>query len=89
MPSRVPFAWLLNYTQIIILSIYLLIIADYGGCSGRKPSATNAKGETIFCSGPPNQQIKCPVGFRCQNLAFYGVCCNIKNEGESLEWNIH
>lgn len=91
MPSRMPFAGLLYLysTQIIILSIYFtVIIADYGGCSGRKPSATNAKGETIFCNGPSNQQIKCPIGFRCQNLAFYGVCCNIKNEGES--WgNIH
>lgn len=76
------------YTNNYSFNIFTVIIADYGGCSGRKPSATNAKGETIFCSGSPNQQIKCPIGFRCQNLAFYGVCCNIKNEGES--WgNIH
>lgn len=54
--------------------------ADYGACSGRLPPAKNAQGQNILCSGATAAPEKCPSGYRCQNLAFYGICCEIKNE---------
>ncbi|KAL3082962.1 hypothetical protein niasHS_010764 [Heterodera schachtii] len=52
--------------------------ADYGGCSGQKPSARNNRGEYIVCSMTGTE--RCPVGYRCQMLAFFGVCCHLDTE---------
>lgn len=55
--------------------------ADYGGCSGRRSGARNAQGETIVCAGPEGQQAQCPAGYRCQYMAFFGICCHSQTEG--------
>uniref|UniRef100_A0A914EPB7 BPTI/Kunitz inhibitor domain-containing protein n=1 Tax=Acrobeloides nanus TaxID=290746 RepID=A0A914EPB7_9BILA len=56
-------------------------LADMGGCAGSRKAARNSKGETIICSQPGGmKQESCPTGYKCQNQAFFGICCHTETE---------
>jgi hypothetical protein len=67
------------------LKLLSTLLADYGGCSGQKPSATNAQGKGLVCHGTQGAKVdKCPAGYTCQNVGtsgFFGICCDAKTEG--------
>uniref|UniRef100_A0A7E4ZU47 BPTI/Kunitz inhibitor domain-containing protein n=1 Tax=Panagrellus redivivus TaxID=6233 RepID=A0A7E4ZU47_PANRE len=55
---------------------------DYGSCALFKEPLKNEQGQTVLCGredGHRNFE-KCPVGYSCKYFAFFGNCCEDKNE---------
>lgn len=44
-------------------------------------------GETVICSGPSSDP--CPENYKCRHLAFYGVCCPQKTEGNMTNFGLY
>lgn len=54
-----------------------------------KSPLKDSKGETVICrtkgNGVPSE---CPDGYKCNHLPFFSICCEQKNEGLFIVFNL-
>jgi len=62
--------------------------ADQGSCAGMRPPAKTNKGDTIICYRGGTSSEKCPLGYQCTMLAFFGICCHTQTQ-ELYKRNYH